>query len=163
MLPEIIRSPQCLKVQMSARSTPRMSAITVTGRGTANSGIRSTEPRSINASISSVVISRICGSSARTLRGLSALLISLRCRVCSGGSAVNSALTMGCALDSISSTSSCTGSLLMPMCRGPRSSSVMADEYTPVFLASAARVSYPATMVPMLGSRPTPPASWREA
>ena len=43
------------------------------------------------------------------------MLISLRCRVCSGGSAVNSAFTMGCALDSISSTSSCTGSLLMPM------------------------------------------------
>ena len=95
ILPEIIRSPQCLKVQMSARSTPKISAITVTGSGTANSGSKSTDPRVMNASIKSFVMARIWGSNALTLRGLSAFAISFRCRVWTGGSAVNKAFTMG--------------------------------------------------------------------
>ena len=72
-----------------------MSAITVRQR---QIGIKSTVPRSIKASISSVVICLICGSSAQAARAQSLTdefaVSGVLWRVCG-----ESAFTMGCALD----------------------------------------------------------------
>ena len=65
---------------------PSISAITVTGSGSATSAMRSPPPLSANRVASSVAICRIRGRSDSTIRGVNALDTSRRSRVWTGGS-----------------------------------------------------------------------------